>query len=174
MNKNTAFSQRFTELRKLKGLTQDTAAKVFNVSRSAIGMWEQGKRIPSIDDLESIADYFNVDISFLLGRENTTTRLLSSDELYLIQKYREVSKDNKLFLKQYLDNISRFATWGSSVESTKNKLIFENYKSQIQQEQDSLVKTIHGANNILMILFTPEMLNFPIDNDEEDDTNPNE
>ncbi len=155
MDKKTTFSQRFTELRKLKGLTQDTAAKVFNVSRSAIGMWEQGKRIPSIDDLESIADYFNVDISFLLGRENTTTRLLSSDELFLIQKYRELDDDSKKFLKDYLNDLSALYIIASGMNSPQAHMLFSNSRSRLHHEQDSLLWSINEAIDLQMILRDP-------------------
>ena len=39
-----------------------------NVSRSLIGMFESGQRMPSIEVLEAIADTFNVGADFLIGR----------------------------------------------------------------------------------------------------------
>ena len=60
-------------LRKAKGLTQDELAKVLKMSRSTIGMYENGSREPDYETLEVIADYFNVDIDYLLGRTNKTT-----------------------------------------------------------------------------------------------------
>ena len=63
-------------LRKSKGLTQDDLAKALKVSRSTIGMYENGSREPDYETTEAIADYFNVDIDYLLGRTLKTTKLL--------------------------------------------------------------------------------------------------
>lgn len=64
------------QLRKDFGLTQVDLAKRLGLSRSTIGMYEMGKRNPDTDSLEMIADFFNVDLDFLLGRTNKTTRIL--------------------------------------------------------------------------------------------------
>lgn len=62
-------------LRLSKGITQADLAKALNISRSTIGMYESGTREPGFEILEMIADYFNVDIDFLLGRTNKTIKI---------------------------------------------------------------------------------------------------
>lgn len=57
------------ELRKQRKLSQESLATALGVSKSIIGLYENGKRTPSRQTLEAIADYFNVDIDYLLGRE---------------------------------------------------------------------------------------------------------
>lgn len=59
------FNQVFHELRKSRGMTQEELAKALGVSRSTIGMYEQGKREPDFETEEKIADYFNVTLDFL-------------------------------------------------------------------------------------------------------------
>lgn len=59
------FNQVFSELRKSRGMTQEELAKALGVSRSTIGMYEQGKREPDFETEEKIADYFNVTLDFL-------------------------------------------------------------------------------------------------------------
>ena len=54
------------ELRKQAGLSQGALAKQLNISPSAIGMYEQGRREPSIDILLSIAKLFGVTVDTLL------------------------------------------------------------------------------------------------------------
>ncbi len=61
------------ELRLAKGLTQNELSKLLRISRSTIGMYENGSREPDFETLELIADYFNVDTDYLLGRTNKTT-----------------------------------------------------------------------------------------------------
>lgn len=42
---------------------------MLGISKSTISMYENGNREPNFETLECIADYFNVDMNFLLGRE---------------------------------------------------------------------------------------------------------
>lgn len=71
------FNKVLKSLRTTQGLTQDELAKALEISRSAIGMYERGDREPDYETLETIADYFNVSIDYLLGRENQTVRLVN-------------------------------------------------------------------------------------------------
>lgn len=67
------FQRILKELRLSKGITQGELAKQLSISRSTIGMYESGSREPDFETLELIADYFNVDTDYLLGRTNKTT-----------------------------------------------------------------------------------------------------
>lgn len=64
------FSQRLSELRKNKKLTQAEFARVFNIATGTIGMWESGKRTPDNETMKKIADFFDVSIDYLVGRSN--------------------------------------------------------------------------------------------------------
>ena len=44
-------------LRRAKGLTQEELAKALKISRSTIGMYENGSREPDYETLELIADF---------------------------------------------------------------------------------------------------------------------
>lgn len=65
MNK---FSKRLKKLREEKGLTQEQLADILKITRSRLSMYEQGKREPSFELQEAIADFFNVDLDYLMGR----------------------------------------------------------------------------------------------------------
>ena len=67
------FSSVFKDLRTKSGLTQQEMADKLNISRSSIGMYESGEREPSFELLEAIADFFNADMDYLLGRTDKTT-----------------------------------------------------------------------------------------------------
>ena len=69
------FKNVFKALRESRKLTQSEIAKRLGISRSTIGMYETGAREPDYETLEAIADFFNVDIDYLLGRTNKTTVL---------------------------------------------------------------------------------------------------
>lgn len=59
------FAKRLKELRMSRGLTQDDLARELNLVKSSISMYENGKRKPSFEVLEAIADYFNVNMDTL-------------------------------------------------------------------------------------------------------------
>ncbi len=56
------------QLRNSKSLSQEELADIIGVSKSTIGMYEQGKRVPKADaTLRKLANYFNVSIDYLMG-----------------------------------------------------------------------------------------------------------
>lgn len=76
------FGNRLRELRENKGMTQANLAKALSISRSAIGMYEQGKREPDFETLEKIADYFNVTMDYLTKGKAITMRPFELAELF--------------------------------------------------------------------------------------------
>lgn len=79
----STFNVRLKELRKGRHLSQRELADKLHISKSAVSMYEGGQREPDHGTLEMIADYFNVDMDYLLGRKDTVLR------------YLEVSPNNK-------------------------------------------------------------------------------
>lgn len=72
------FSNRLKELRSSRNLSQDDLAKNLGLGKSSISMYEKGKRKPSFEVLEALADFFNVDMDYLLGKTNKTTLIPTS------------------------------------------------------------------------------------------------
>lgn len=64
------FAPIIKRLRTERGITQEQLASLLKVSRSTIGMYETGSREPDFETCEAIADIFNVDMDYLLGRSN--------------------------------------------------------------------------------------------------------
>lgn len=106
-------------LRTAKSLTQEELAKGLKLSRSAIGMYEKGSREPDYETLELIADYFNVDTDYLLGRTNKTTLIPESmkspkimdyyNQLNDIGKHEATKRVEELTnLPQYINEPDRF------------------------------------------------------------------
>lgn len=84
------FPERLVDLRKSMGYTQTELAKKLHMSKGAIGNYESGKRFPRLEELESIADFFNVEIDYLIGRTNDRPQY-SLEEMWIIDCYRRVS-----------------------------------------------------------------------------------
>ena len=64
----TKFNTRLRELRKSKALSQQNLADIVGMSKSTINMYERGDREPGLEMLETLADFFNVDLDYLLGK----------------------------------------------------------------------------------------------------------
>lgn len=69
------FEIRLKQLRESIKLTQEELAIKLNISRSRLASYEQGKREPDLELLETIADFFNVDIDYLVGRSEITSAI---------------------------------------------------------------------------------------------------
>ena len=59
-------ARRIGELRIKKGLSQSQLAEMLHVSASTIGMYEQGRRTPSIDMLVELSRAFDVSLDYLI------------------------------------------------------------------------------------------------------------
>ena len=69
------FCVRIRKLRIDRGMSQREVALQLNMSVSAIGMYEQGRRLPSLDLVVAYADLFSVTTDYLLRGEETTVRV---------------------------------------------------------------------------------------------------
>ena len=89
------FAVRLRQLRKERHITQDALAEKLKLTKQAVSQWERGIREPSFETLEMIADYFNVDTDYLIGREDHTTLLLNGDEHKLVERFRALSPEDR-------------------------------------------------------------------------------
>lgn len=62
------FKDRLKLLRNERCLTQQQFADQSGLSRSMIAHYEKGTREPTLEALEIVADFFNVDTDYLLGK----------------------------------------------------------------------------------------------------------
>ena len=117
------FASVFKELRIKSGLTQQEMADRLKISRSSVGMYEKGEREPSYELLEAIADFFNVDMNYLLGKKELSEHIpqayyLNEDArdmaqfLYENPEYkvlfdasRKVKKEDIQFVKEMIERM---------------------------------------------------------------------
>lgn len=60
---------RIRELRKAKKVTMKELGNMIGVAESTMSLYETGKRKPDPETLSRLADYFNVSVDYLLGRD---------------------------------------------------------------------------------------------------------
>ncbi len=70
----STFSERLRALRNRKGWSQQRLAEELKTSKSSVNMYERGEREPGFEMMEAIADTFNVDMDYLMGRSNIERR----------------------------------------------------------------------------------------------------
>ena len=77
------FKDMLKYLRNRENLSQSELSEKLGVAKSTISMYEVGKREPDFETMESIADFFNVDMNFLHGKnvpENAVLGFSKRDE----------------------------------------------------------------------------------------------
>lgn len=67
-------------LRKQHNLSQKEIGNIFHASQNTVSQWENGTRKPSYDIIQEIADYFDVSVDYLLGRQEQLPELNSKDK----------------------------------------------------------------------------------------------
>ena len=76
-------------LRTNKGLSQAKLAQELKLSPGLIGMYENGSRKPSVEAQEAIADYFNVSLDYLMGRDSKSIYYLDPEAANIAQEVFE-------------------------------------------------------------------------------------
>jgi len=70
---------RIRELREGRGLQQKDLAIDLGVTQPTISGWESGIKVPSANNTQRLADYFEVSIDYLLGRTDQKEIPFSSE-----------------------------------------------------------------------------------------------
>ena len=60
---------RIKQLRSKNGVRQVELANILGISQSTLSTWENGRYEPDIEAINRLADYFNVSVDYLLGRD---------------------------------------------------------------------------------------------------------
>lgn len=79
------FCDRLSFLRKREQLTQAEFSQKTGIGRSAVSMYERGRREPDFETLEVIADYFNVDMDYLIGKSDIERKITITPSLHSIR-----------------------------------------------------------------------------------------
>lgn len=124
-------------LRKEKGISIEKLSEKFlkdylNVSVNAISSWENGKTIPSIDNLEFLANYFGVTMNEILDGERYTKK--DFDKTYYLSRNIGLADLWEIFG----EDVSRFdATTNRArlIKTNFKKLLTKLFKKEINHEE---------------------------------------
>lgn len=99
------FSNKLNELLNLNNKKQIDLHRDLNIPKSTITGYVKGTSLPTMGNLQKIADYFNVlksdiDLRFKIANDNNEDGL----KLSLLSKYEKLNTDNKKKVVEYADN----------------------------------------------------------------------
>ena len=77
---NETFGQRFTRLRKQRGLTQEELGEKIGISGQAVSKWENDASMPDVGILVELSEILGVSLDELLGKEVPNTRVVPFEE----------------------------------------------------------------------------------------------
>ncbi len=98
--------ERLRKLRIEKKVSQPKLAEILDVDVSTIGKWEIHNATPSARTLIELADFFNVSVDYLLGRETENKNIsLAFDEECLLSQFKKCNNDNKHKIITYVNSI---------------------------------------------------------------------
>jgi transcriptional regulator with XRE-family HTH domain len=81
------------ELRKSHNLSQEDVAKALNTTVTTISRYESGEREPNLEKLCMLADFFNVSLDYLLGREQTVNNIKNSEIVYYLDRLESLERE---------------------------------------------------------------------------------
>ena len=95
------------ELRAKVGLSQAELSKKTGIAMTTLFNYELGKCEPKIETLIKLADFYNVSIDELVGRETDTINLkyLNESESYLIKKILKMNQLELAKTKAYVTGL---------------------------------------------------------------------
>lgn len=103
------FHLRLRELRKEKKLNQQCLALELHISQATVSAYETGERVPELNTLLAMCDYFHVSLDYLLGLSSSRKPLdlgLTDGEKELIGRFRTLSHGQQACVMAYVEGIS--------------------------------------------------------------------
>ena len=85
------------------GKTQSDIVKDLSFRQATVSDWLNGKKYPRMDKIEMLARYFRISIDELISVSKQEKMSLSSLELALIKKYRQLSASDKQEILNMID-----------------------------------------------------------------------
>lgn len=97
------FGEKLQELRKQKGLSQETLAQELSVSRQSVSKWENNETYPEMDKMIKISDLFQVSLDYLI-KENDEEVKQEETKKYFMSSNR--IEEYIQFKNQFINKIS--------------------------------------------------------------------
>lgn len=93
---------RLLELREYNFLLQKDIAQILNIDRSTYSTWETNLKIIPLKHLNTLSNYYNISMDYILGLTNKKIKYKKSNELdkkIIGNNIRKLRRDNDLILR---------------------------------------------------------------------------
>ena len=129
---------RLKELRQKKGDTQEDVAKVMGVTRRGYQKWENGESQIKPEKARQLADYFGVNVAYLLGFEDKQNilKIIQSKEFKKLLNDIDIEKINELS-----------SAYKNVEEHINNPVKYDNFVKGLLNHSQSYMFTIEELIN---------------------------
>lgn len=93
------FSENLRYLREKEGISKSDLSKKINVNQSTLTRWENEEMGATIDNALDVANYFNVSMADLVGKDLRTLKEIDYFKLFLLNNYDLLTNDDKEYIK---------------------------------------------------------------------------
>lgn len=182
-------SEKITELRKAKGMTQEELASICNVSRQSISKWEADIALPETEKLLLLGEIFHVSMDVLLKDELTLSEVkeVHSCGDNAIQEKKQEVYEGVLIKESVVDdsiidflNVHKIELWNTGGKPRYWTVLFFTSDKKDFPEKISKVMVsdpVKGGNwfvdfkagNVKYIVFKDKVLKYRIGNQVEKD-----
>lgn len=129
--------ERIIELAEKNNMTANKLLVECKLPSNAMSYWKQGIKKPGLDALIKIADYFNISLDYLVGREITTNQTANnatSDPLF--NKFAQLNELQRAKVEAYVDGLQ------TTTKDLFNQGRLNAREKQIAEENNKIKKQI--------------------------------
>ncbi|MCM1277281.1 MAG: helix-turn-helix domain-containing protein [Lachnospiraceae bacterium] len=122
MSNLQTIESRIVSIAKLKGLSKNKLLENVNLNKSVFDNMKKGQ-IPSVDKVETIADYLNCSVDYLLGRTNNSKIQDNETDISITFQNPQLEVLNKIFDDLDPINQAKLLVYADELknQSAKNK-----------------------------------------------------
>ena len=120
--------ERIFYLREKNEFLQKEIADKLNISQQMYSFWEKGERIIPLKHLNTLCNFYNVSMDYMLGLTNTKkitniTKISVLDKKVIGQRLKKVRQDNNLTLRSMAKELNTTSSTISAYETGKNLIL---------------------------------------------------
>lgn len=145
-----AFNKKLKKLMIINNKTQHDLIIDLGFSSPTISSWCNGWRVPRIDKMKMLANYFNVPLGYFFDTEtsNNENTLLTEKEFELIADYRKLNDEGKEKLHERVKELTELTKYKNTkekehliVQAAHNDFAYdEEERKKIEKDLEKLVR----------------------------------
>lgn len=146
--------KRLRDLREEKNITQEELGKILGTSHVTIGRYENGERIPKLDILMDLANYFSVSLDFLLFRsdkkevssntDKSSLNFINERKLPIVEDYNKLNDEGKKEAEKRVKELTSMPFYRAdetvTIAAHSNKPIDDEEMSRIHKDLEEMLK----------------------------------